>query len=66
MKTFVYDDHANHLKATMITEEEIIARYWSWWSESMSKKYGSNSKLINKENCINDWVLVHWAWEKKT
>lgn len=31
----------------------------------MIKKFGADSSLINKKNCIDDWVKVNWAWEKK-
>ena len=47
------------------TEDEILEDYWSWWSEKMIKKFGHGHELITRENCIQDWVTVYWAWEKK-
>ena len=29
----------------------------------MEKKYGIGHELITKENCIEDWKAVNWAWE---
>jgi len=64
MKTFLYNaqDEPNPIE---MTEEQILSEYWAWWSMSMANKFGSNSDLITKQNCIEDWVVVHWAWEKK-
>lgn len=47
------------------TEDEILEEYWGWWSEKMVKKYGYGHELITKENCIEDWLVTNWAWEKK-
>ncbi len=48
-----------------LTEENIIELYWEFWKGKMIKKYGEGHELITKENCIKDWVIVNWAWEKK-
>lgn len=47
-----------------ITEEGIIDLYWKFWSGKMVKKYGEGHELITKENCIDDFLMVNWAWEK--
>lgn len=47
------------------TEEQIIAEYWDHWSTRMIAKYGEGHELITKKNCIEDWVIVNWAWEKE-
>lgn len=47
-----------------ITEEGIIDLYWKFWSGKMIKKYGEGHELITKENCIDDFLMVNWAWEK--
>lgn len=31
----------------------------------MADKYGEGHELITRENCIEDWVALNWAWEKK-
>lgn len=48
-----------------VTEEDIINLYWAFWSGKMIKKYGEGHELITKENCIQDFLVVNWAWEKK-
>lgn len=46
------------------TEQQILDEYWDHWSEKMIKRYGENHHLINERNCITDWAVVNWAWEK--
>lgn len=48
-----------------ITEEDILHQYWDTWYLLMARKYGKDHKLITNENCIKDWLDIHWAWEKK-
>ena len=43
------------------TEEQIIASYYKYWSIKMIEAgHGDN---ISKEECIMDWIVVHWAAE---
>lgn len=49
----------------ILTEEEILASYWPHWEKEMIEKYGVGHELITKENCLEDWVVVYWAWEVK-
>ena len=46
-------------------EDQIIEEYWSYWSSRMEEKFGKDHELITRENCIEDWANLHWAWEKK-
>jgi len=46
-------------------EQEILNEYWDHWKSLMDAKYGKNHELTTEENCIYDWIVVHWAWEKK-
>lgn len=46
------------------TEEEILKEYWDHWSHRMKIKE-TPSHYINRENCIVDWINVHWAWRDK-
>lgn len=48
-----------------ITDQQILYEYWNFWSERMIKKFGDDSELITHDNCIDDWIVVHWAWEEK-
>ena len=45
-----------------ITDDEIIKEYWNYWCEQMLKV--KKGHLISRQNCIEDWVVINWAWEK--
>lgn len=49
----------------VLSEEQILQNYWPYWEEQMAKKYGKMSDLISEASCIEDWVIVNWAWEVK-
>lgn len=42
-----------------ITEHEIIQQMYAWWAEGMMRV--GKPELISPENCIADFVVVHWA-----
>lgn len=48
-----------------LSEDEIIAQYWDYWSNQMIAKYGAEEfeKNWSKKECIEDWVTIHWAIE---
>lgn len=56
------DDGVTPVEVIM-TEKEILDFYWNFWIIQM-KKVGKEH-LISKEFCIEDWVVTHWAVEKK-
>jgi len=64
MKTY-YFELLDEPEPITITEDEILKEYWEIWQTAMIKKFGANSSLINKQNCIDDWVVINWAWEKR-
>lgn len=59
-RIFTYQDQAGQ---HFISEDTIIEEYFLFWSEQM-KKVGKES-CISKENCLEDWIVIHWAWEIK-
>jgi hypothetical protein len=66
MKKYSYyspdEDYNPHLE--IVSEKEIIETYfYPYWLPEMIKKFGANSELINIENCIEEWQIVHWAEE---
>jgi hypothetical protein len=69
MKTYIINDYDDDSRIVPVdleyTEEQIIEEYWDFWSSKMMKKYGVGHKLITRENCIEDWLAVNWAIEKK-
>ncbi len=48
-----------------ISREDIIKEYWPYWNKKMANKFGDGHELITENNCIDDWIIVHWAWKKK-
>ena len=44
----------------IMSDNAVLATYWEYWSENMQKA-GLDSE-ISKENCIQDWAVLHWAW----
>jgi hypothetical protein len=71
MKTYCYDEPIFDNEGNIIdnivmeiTEDRIITMYWPQWAHKMYKKYGSNIEL-KPEDCISDWVIINYAWEKK-
>ncbi len=48
-----------------IREDLILEEYWPYWEEKMLAKYGRGHSLITKENCLEDWIAVHWAWQEE-
>lgn len=59
-----YDENGNSIDVQRTySEEEILDFYWDWWSEQMIRKYGPGHPDITHEKCIDDWIVVNWAWE---
>lgn len=47
-----------------VSREQIIKEFWPFWEKRMIKEFGEGHELITEDNCIDDWVVVHWAWKK--
>ena len=62
-----YPDENDNDVVETLSEDEIIAQYYPYWSSRMIEKYGQKEfdKTWSKKECIEDWVVVHWAWESK-
>ncbi len=60
------DDKGNDVVQTM-SEDEIREEYYPYWKERMIKKYGEEEfkKTWSFEECLEDWITIHWAWEVK-
>jgi len=64
-KLYVYeapDENGENL-IFLLREEDILKDYWDVWQYRMILKYGPHSDLITEEQCIDDWCLIHGAWE---
>ena len=60
MRYFKYSDQEGDY---VISEEQILKEYWDYWRERMEQV--GKEDLINPENCIYDFCVIHWAFEIK-
>jgi len=44
------------------SEQEIIEKEWKRWCDNMQKA-GKNLSDYTFQDCIDDWIVVNWAWE---
>lgn len=59
--TIIYPgEFGQHVQETF-SEEQILKSYWEYWKERMQS--ANRHELITKNNCIEDWKVVHWAEE---
>jgi len=56
-------DSTGEVEYVDLTSDQILLDYWETWSRKMIDKYGPDDALLTAENCIQDWVHIHWAWE---
>lgn len=65
MRTFAYNEIGENNEPIIktFTEEEILKTYYPWWKSELESLGRSN--LVSEENCIEDWVVINWAWEVK-
>jgi len=60
MRVFVYEDNSGYYEKT---GQQILDEYWEHWKDRMND-VGKKS-LVSEDKCIEDWIVNHWAWEKK-
>ena len=46
-----------------LSEQQILKEYFPYWKKRM--KEVNKEHLITRQNCIDDWVTLHWAWKGK-
>jgi len=65
--SFAYPDSNDKDCVDTLSESDIIAEYWPFWYVAMCNKFGKEHVDANysEQDCIDDWVVVHWAWESK-
>jgi hypothetical protein len=59
------DDPAGSSVVVTKSEDEIIAEYWpDWYKRGCAAKGEQWMKdYMTPSDCIDDWVVVNWAWE---
>lgn len=45
-----------------ILSDEILHFYWKAWSSEMMRRTKPKEE-ITWENCIDEWIVVNWAWK---
>jgi len=73
MRYYSYNEFSNDEngevigKVVTVSEEELRKTYYPYWYDKMCKKFGK--EIVNEnysfEECLNDWIVVYWAWESK-
>ena len=59
------DDNDDNRVVTL-SEDDIFNEYYPYWYERMCKKFGKEDvdATYSFEDCLDDWIVVNWAWEK--
>lgn len=69
MKYYAYNELSDNYKFENIivtrSENQIIEVYWPYWYGRMCEQFGKREvdKNYTIEDCIEDYVIVNWAWE---
>lgn len=60
-----YPDENNKDVVEVLSEDDIRSQYWPHWYSKMCEKFGKEhvDKTYCFEDCLNDWIVVHWAVE---
>ena len=45
----------------VISRDEIISSYFEYWKQKMIK--AGKEDLISEDNCISDFIVIHWAYK---
>ena len=45
-----------------ISEDAVLADYYPYWCALLHK--AGKAHLISRQRCLDDWMVVNWAWEK--
>jgi hypothetical protein len=53
-------EFGQHVQETW-TREQILKFYWTHWNRKMFQS--GNSDKVSEDNCIEDWITIHWAEE---
>jgi hypothetical protein len=66
MRIYKYNEYEDQ-EPTIITEQQIRSEFWPEWYERMCRKFGKSEvdQKFTFEDCLQDWIIVNWAWEVK-
>ena len=70
MRYFCYNEYVedpNTNSVITVSEEDVRRDYYPYWYDKMCKKFGK--EVVDRdycfEDCLDDWIVVNWAWESK-
>lgn len=68
MRYFSYNDYVDDPSdsfVTTISEDDIRKEYYPHWYDHMCQKFGKEKvdSEYSFEDCLDDFCVVHWAWE---
>lgn len=69
MRTWAYnepdwgEDGEDLSTVRTMTDAQVLDFYFEHWKAQMTR--AGKQDFITEENCIEDWAVVHWAWEVK-
>jgi|APFre7841882793_1041355.scaffolds.fasta_scaffold20086_2 hypothetical protein len=63
--TICYPGDKGEVVYETLSDNDIIKQYYPHWRGKMIEKYGQEEydKTWSEKDCIDDWVVVHWATE---
>ena len=63
--TIAYPDENGNAVVETLSDAEILDQFWDYWYGKMCQKFGKDHVDTHycKQDCIDDWVVVHWAVE---
>ena len=59
--TICYPSDEDGVVYETLSEQDILTHYFDYWSNQM-KNVGKKNE-ISTSLCIEDWCIIHWAWE---
>ena len=59
--TIMYPGEVGQLVRETFSEDQIIESYYRYWKDKMI--LAGRENLISKENCLDDWKIIAWAYE---
>lgn len=60
-----YPDSEGNSIHEVLSEEDIQREYWPHWYDAGCKKFGKDyvDAHYSFEDCLEDWIVIHWAME---
>lgn len=68
MRYYSYNElHENGTDNVVVTvsEDDIRRNYFPYWYDQMCRKFGEDvvRRDYSFDDCLDDWIVVNWAWE---